>query len=177
MRHFIAALLCLLVLSACNSLPPREEMLIEACKRNPCREPTRINLTDSAGQSHEFRIPRGPIFAGGILSVVIGETQALSLTRKEDQRFTARWVADPDSAEADLVLSLSRVTVDGESASRLRILNRRDTALRLDLEQFPVGEERFHPLPIAAIPPERAVRRDWPHTILEIQLTGIRAAP
>lgn len=148
-----------------------------ACAEHPCREATTVELTDARAQSHTFRIPGGPIFAGGILSIVTGERQALALKQDDDGQFTLQWLPESEHDTADLVIGLKQIREDdGTTVSRIGIRNRIAIPLRLDLEQYPVNHDRFYPLTIPVVPANQTVYRDWPHTILEVQLTGIRPA-
>ncbi|MEA5444321.1 hypothetical protein VCB98_00630 [Gammaproteobacteria bacterium AB-CW1] len=169
-------MLLALLLAACQALPSREEMLTHACEANPCRQAHEIELIDGEGRIQRFQVPAGPLFAGGVVSVMSGERAGLNLSESSDGRLSLQWVAPEKTSEADLVLELNQVKVEGGHASELRVQNRMDKALQLDLEQFPASEERFFPLAAPPIPPESRVRRHWPHTILEIQLTGARRA-
>lgn len=177
MRHGIVTVMVVGILSACSNMPPREEMLASACAEHPCRDATTVKLTDARGQSHTFHVPAGPVFAGGILSVMTGERQALALERDETGRFTLRWLPESQHDTADLLLGLEQIRKeDGETVSRIGIRNRLATPVHLHLEQYPVNGDRFYPLTIPVVPAERTVYRSWPHTILEIQLTGIQPA-
>lgn len=177
MKRGVVTVIAMGLLSACSNMPPREEMLAAACAEHPCRDATTVELTDARGQAHTFRVPAGPVFAGGILSVMIGERQALALERDETGRFTLRWLPDSQHDTADLLLGLEQIRKeDGETVSRVGIRNRLASPLRLNLEQYPVNGDRFYPLTIPVVPANRTVYRDWSHTILEIHLTGVRSA-
>lgn len=177
MRRGIVTVIAVGILSACSNMPPREEMLASACAEHPCRDATTVELTDTREQAHTFRIPAGPVFAGGILSIITGERQALALEQDDADRFTLRWLPESEHDSADLVLGLEQIRgEDGNTASRIGIRNRLAIPVHLDLEQYPVNVDRFYPLTIPVVPANSTVYRSWPHTILEIQLTGVRPA-
>ncbi|MDQ2068409.1 hypothetical protein [Natronospira bacteriovora] len=172
----LALLPVVTLLAACQTLPPREEMLALGCSHAPCREAGALQLHDDEGRVQTFHVPAGPVFAGGILSIVLGETHYLGISHEgtDDGRLKMQWMNASDRGEADLRLTLQRISTGDGYVSRLTIHNQLDHALWLEAEQFPVNQDRFYPLSLPPVPAQRRVHREWPHTILEVQLTGIR---
>jgi hypothetical protein len=167
----------LALLAACQGLPPREEMLDIACADLPCRVATEIELIDAGGETRRFEVPAGPVYAGGILSLISGETQYLELETGDEQRLTARWIPEVRNPDKTLRARLEQVADEDGRRSQLALHNPLDYPLRLRIEQYPAGSDRFYPLPIAPLPPGRTVRRNWPHAILEVQITGLAIMP
>jgi len=81
------------IMSACQSQPPKAEMMATVCDHNPCREAREIELIDQTGQAHRLQIPAGPIFVHGWLSVVTGESHSLALQAGPDNTVHANWLA------------------------------------------------------------------------------------
>lgn len=166
-----------LSLAACQSLPPRSEMLEAACAEQPCRAESRITLHDASGRAHEFLLPAGPVFAGGVLSIVQGETQHLSVRIDDRGEAMLHWLSSEEKEAPYIRFRLEQVETEKGYASRLSIRNRTDHDLWLEAEQFPVNQDRFYPLALSPIAARRQVSRTWPHTIVEIQITGLRVLP
>jgi hypothetical protein len=173
MRRLLT-LLAMLTLAACQTLPPRSEMLATACAEQPCRAESRITLHDASGRAHEFLLPAGPVFAGGVLSIAQGETQHLSVRIDDQGDAVLRWLSAEEKEAPYIGFRLDQVETEAGHASRLRIRNRTDHDLWLEAEQFPVNQDRFYPLTLSPITAGQQAIRTWPHTILEVQLTGLR---
>jgi hypothetical protein len=173
MRAVITVCLAL-SLAACQSLPPRSEMLESACAEQPCRAESRITLHDASGRAHEFLLPAGPVFAGGVLSIAQGETQHLSVRIDDQGEAMIHWLSAEEHEAPYIRFHLDQVETDTGHASRLRISNRTNHNLWLEAEQFPVNQDRFYPLALSPIAAGRQVSQTWPHTILEVQITGLR---
>gem|GEM_PF-2745800 len=147
------------------------------CDHNPCREAREIELIDQTGQAHRLQIPAGPIFVHGWLSVVTGESHSLALQAGPDNTVHANWLAGAVPSSEHFRVRLSQQLDKETPYTELRLYNPLDHPLVLHAEQLPVGESRFHPLALPTIPPGRAIRKRFDHTILELQILGFRKMP
>lgn len=179
-RHGVFLLPFLLASAACQTLPDQQEMTATACAELPCREAGPVVVLDAAGTAHFLAVPQGPRWAGGILSLVPGESAHLRWTEGPDGGERLAWETDPERADLSFRLEPLRPSRTGEHEGklmRLRIHNRSPRDLYLEAEHQPAGDNRLLPLFATAVPAESRVQRSWPHLILEMQLSGWRALP
>lgn len=164
--------LCLLAMAGCQTLPETEEMTATACEELPCREASRMVLLDGAGIARFLEVPQGPRWSAGLLSLIPGESAHLRWTETTDGELAPEW--EEEVERADLSIRLEQDTASPDRPMRLRIQNRTEQAVYLEADHHPAGDDRFHPLFAATVPPGSRVERSWSHLILEIQLQGWR---
>lgn len=165
----------MLGLAACQTLPDPEEMRETACAELPCREAGTLALLDSGGYPHFFRVPAGPVFAPGLLSLVPGESAHLHVRQDGDGNGSSlEWRESPD--EQTVSFRFSQATDTEGFPMRLQVHNRLDRPLYFEVEQHPADDDRFHPLAAPVVPANSRVQRHWHHLIVEIQIYGFQLA-